>query len=53
MIVKRSREIMAEPLRLDEDDRKGNNAINRGENYCAVSSGFPRLCIRRCLLIVS
>lgn len=51
-IVKHFREITAEPIRSDKDDRKGNDAINTGKNYCAVSLGFPvGVYIHSCLLI--
>lgn len=40
-IVKHFKEITVEPIRSDKDDRKGNDAINTGKNYRAVSLGFP------------
>lgn len=52
VIVKHFKEITAEPIWSDKDDRKGNDAINAGKNYRAVSLGFPvGVYIHSCLLI--
>ena len=52
VIVKRCKEINAEPMWSDKDDREGNDAINTGKNYRAVGLGFPvGVYFHSCLLI--
>lgn len=51
-LAKPFQEIAAEPIRSDKDDGKGNDAINTGKNYRAVSLGFSvGVCPHSCLLI--
>lgn len=51
-ILKHFKEITPESIWSDKGDRKANDAINTGKDYCAVSFGFPiGVYIHSCLLI--